>query len=147
MSDAHPGIRVTDRADATFVNRLSDALAAFNVAATGISDARELAAEVRDDEGELSAGVHGWSWGGTCWIETLWVRDDQRGRGVGTALMDAVEAEARRRGCTQIALMTHSFQAPDFYRRRGFEQIGELEGYPGGHSDLLLRLRLRADGQ
>jgi GNAT superfamily N-acetyltransferase len=143
MRDTPPTIRVVDRADPAAVTRLSDALNAFNAAATGIHDARELYAEVRDDDGELAAGVYGWSWAGTCWVELLWVRDDHRGRGLGTALMRAVEAEARRRGCAQIALMTHSFQAPDFYRREGFEQVGELEDHPRGQSDLLLRRRLR----
>ena len=82
---------------------------------------RELFAELCDHDGELYAGVHGWSWAGNVRIELLWVRDDQRGRGMGTALMRAVEAEARSRGCSQIALMTHSFRAPDFYRQHGFE--------------------------
>jgi GNAT superfamily N-acetyltransferase len=142
MGDAHPGIRILDRADRAAVSRLEDALSSFNFMATGIDDARTLFAELRDADGEPCAGVHGWSWGGTCWIDLLWVSDAQRGRGIGTALMGAVEAEARRRGCTQIALTTHSFQAPDFYRRLGFEEVGELEGYPRGHSDLLLRRRL-----
>jgi GNAT superfamily N-acetyltransferase len=143
MSAEHPTIRVVDRADAADVTRLTDALYAFNAAATGIDDGRELFAELRDGEGELCAGVHGWTWGGTCWIELLWVREDQRGRGVGSALMRAVDAEARSRGCTQMALMTHSFQAPDFYRRYGFEQVGEVRDYPRGHSDLLLRRQLQ----
>jgi GNAT superfamily N-acetyltransferase len=142
MSDARPTIRLVDQANPAAVRRLSDALSSFNAAATGIDDGRELFAELCDQDGELYAGVHGWSWAGTCWIELLWVRDDQRGRGTGTALMRAVEAEARSRGCTQIALMTHSLQAPDFYRRHGFEQVCELEDYPPGHSDLLLRRRL-----
>jgi GNAT superfamily N-acetyltransferase len=142
MSDTHPTIRVLDEADPVSVKHLTDALYSFNAAATGIDDGRELYAELRDRAGELCAGVHGWTWGGTCWIELLWVWEDERGRGLGSALMRAVEAEARSRGCTQIGLMTHSFQAPDFYRRHGFEQIGELRDYPRGHSDLLLRRRL-----
>ena len=142
MSDPLPTIRVVDRADPETVRRLCDALSSFNAAATGIDDARELFAELRDAAGELYAGVHGWSWAGTCWIELLWVRDDKRGRGIGTALMRAIEAEARTRGCTQIALMTHGFQAPDFYRRFGFEVAGEIPEHPAGHSYLLMRLAL-----
>jgi GNAT superfamily N-acetyltransferase len=146
MTSPPQTIRIADRADPEAVRRLTDALYAFNVAATGIDDGRELFAELRDEGGVPYAGVHGWSWGGTCWIELLWVRGDQRGQGVGTALMEAVETEARSRGCAQIALMTHSFQAPGFYRRQGFEPVGEVRDYPRRHSDLLLRRRLDSAG-
>ena len=108
------------------MRRLADALCAFNAVATGIDDGRELFGELRDHDGEPYAGVHDWSCGGTGWIELLWVRDDERGHGIAATLMGAVEAEARRRGCTQIALMTHGFQAPDFHRRQGFAQVGEV---------------------
>ena len=143
MHDTLANIRIQDQADPAAVRRLEDAIEAFNVATTGVADARDLFAELRDDEGTVYAGVYGWSWAGTCWVELLWVRDDRRDLGVGTALMRAVEAEARARGCAQVALSTHTFQAPDFYRRLGFEQVGELKDYPRGHADLLLRLPLR----
>ena len=29
------------------------------------------------------AGVQGWTWGATCWVERLWVRADARHRGLG----------------------------------------------------------------
>ena len=41
------------------------------VAATGIRDFRELLSVETDSHGELVAGVYGWSWGGTCWIDAL----------------------------------------------------------------------------
>jgi GNAT superfamily N-acetyltransferase len=140
--DTAPTIRVADHADPVLLGRLRDALHAFNVATTGIDDDAELFAVLRDEDGEPYGGVYGWSWGETCWIDLLWVREDRRAQGAGTALMRAVEAEARRRRCTQVALTTHSFQAPDFYRRLGFEQVGELPDFPRGHSDALLRRRL-----
>jgi ribosomal protein S18 acetylase RimI-like enzyme len=39
-------------------------------------------------------------------------------------------------------LNTHSYQAPDFYRRLGYEVIGELPGWPGSNTRIFLRKRL-----
>jgi GNAT superfamily N-acetyltransferase len=121
---------------------LGDRLYEFNVAATGISDGVLLGIFLRDDDGVMTAGLHGHTWGGTCEISRLWVIEKLRHKGVGTGLIAAAETEARRRGCTQMLLSTHSFQAPAFYARLGFEEIGRIEDYPSGHDQIFLRKRL-----
>lgn len=47
-----------------------------------------------------------------------------RGRGVGSALLEHLLVEARKRGFTKVFLNAQ-VQALDFYRRHGFETYGE----------------------
>ena len=66
-------------------------------------------------------------------IDMLWVEEVHRGRGHATALMEEAEQEARRRGATDCVLDTFSFQAPRFYRNRGYREFGRLDDFPAGH--------------
>ncbi|MDJ0391436.1 GNAT family N-acetyltransferase [Roseomonas sp. E05] len=87
----------------------------------------------RDRAGEVRAGLVAELALDWLFIDKFWVDEGLRGQGLGTALLAAAEAEARRHGAVGVHLYTSSFQAPDFYRGHGFREIGRLEGRPAGH--------------
>lgn len=121
---------------------LDERLKAFNATVMGITDGAPLHAEVRDAAGAIIGGVTGHTWGGCCKIALLWVHEDQRRLGIGRALMAAAEAEAVRRGCQLVTLSTHTFQAPGFYARLGYEQVATIADYPMGHAKIYFVKRL-----
>ena len=126
---------IDDHPSKADIDELEDLLNEFNFATTGIRDGLELAIFERDDDGQMVAGIYGWTWGGTCEIDMLWLDESLRKQGRGTLMLRAAEEEARRRGCTQITLGSHGFQAPDFYLRHGYTLVATVDDYPRGSSD------------
>ena len=59
------------------------------------------------------------------YISELFIRDSARGQGIGSHLLETVEAEARRRGCTRLMLLNirqrESYQR-GFYSKHGWEE-------------------------
>ena len=123
------------------VQYLEDRIYQFNSSTTGIDDGESLAFFVRARD-RIVAGICGNTWGGTCELRQFWVDESERNRGLGTKLYEAAEQEARRRGCTQIVLMTFSFQAPAFYEKHDFEVVATIHDHPYGHQNVLMRKRL-----
>jgi len=129
---------VSDDAKPEDLQFLEEQVNEFNFARTGFRDARLLVILLRDAAGRLYAGLSGHTWGGAAEIRFLWVEESHRRSGIGSRLLRAAEEEARSRGCSKIVLSTHSFQAPDFYRRQGYVVAGECLDYPRGYSHILL---------
>lgn len=120
-----------------------DAIDRWNMDVTGDHDYRAVAIFLRDDAGAVCGGVTGGVWGGWLHVVGLWVDEPFRGLGLGRDLVLAAEAEARAIGARHAFLETHSFQAPDLYRRLGYVPFGELEDYPPGERQLFMRKDLR----
>jgi ribosomal protein S18 acetylase RimI-like enzyme len=120
------------------IEYLEEQLYEFNLAATGIADGRRLGIFVRDGAQTILAGVAGHTWGETCELRQVWVAGPLRRKGLGRRLLGEAEAEARRRGCRQLVVTTHSFQAPAFYQTLGFTVVSEVPDYPRGHSLVVL---------
>jgi GNAT superfamily N-acetyltransferase len=137
VGDDAPMIALED--GTALAQQLVRELTDFNARSTGISDQRDLALEMRDRKDGLQAGLTGWTWGSCAFIDLLWVRADQRRGGLGSRLLAAVEREAAARGCSRILVSSFTFQAPDFYKRNGYQEFARTEGVPlAGHADVHL---------
>jgi GNAT superfamily N-acetyltransferase len=59
------------------------------------------------------------------YISELFIRESARGEGIGAHLLETVEAEAKRRGCTRLTLLNmrqrESYQR-GFYAKHGWEE-------------------------
>jgi GNAT superfamily N-acetyltransferase len=124
-------------------DRLSEMLGLFNVGRTGFDSYHEMAIFLRDSKDRIRGGVLGDVWGGWLHVTILWIEEAFRGDGHGLRLMQAAEDEARSLGCRYVHLDSHSFQAPEFYKRKlGYEEFGMLEDAPIGHKQHFMWKRL-----
>jgi ribosomal-protein-alanine N-acetyltransferase len=76
-------------------------------------------------------------------VLTIAVRPAYWGGGIGSALLAALIAAAREKGCTEVLLEVRADnpRAQGLYRRRGFSEIGVRRGYyqPSGVDALVMR--------
>ncbi len=84
------------------------------------------------------------------WVQTLAVRADRRGGGVGASLLAALMAEARRRRVVAVLLEVRVDNEPALrlYERFGFERLAVRRGYyaNGTRDGAVLRLPLQQRG-
>ena len=88
-----------------------------------------------DDSGQNQGGLwmrvrHRW-----LFLDLFVLAAKARRGGTGTRILAMAEDAARARGCTGIWLDTYGFQAPDFYRRHGYQQKDTVVGMYLGLED------------
>ncbi len=75
------------------------------------------------------------------YVSELFVNQENRGKGAGTALLHAVIEEARRRGCSRLSLInsrTHESYKRGYYEQRNWNERPEVAAFvlplslPGG---------------
>jgi GNAT superfamily N-acetyltransferase len=122
-----------ERADEPAWEIIGGGLRDFNNRQAGDGHGKNLCFVLRASDQSIVGGVIGethWNW---LFVNLMWVKDELRGQGYGHQLLAMAEAEARLRGATDAYLDTFSFQAPDFYKKNGYQVFGTLENFPPGH--------------
>ena len=109
-------------------------LRAYNAGFIGEIAVLPLAIFLHDPQTqEIVGGLWGQSAAGWLFVDLLFVPENLRRKGLGTALMRDAEAVAAKRGDIGVWLSTGSFQAPGFYERLGYGCFGTHPDYPRGH--------------
>lgn len=74
-----------------------------------------------DDDGKITGVITGRAYYNEVHIGDLIVRRECRGEGLGRMLVSAVEDAYKGKGYEKITLTTFGFQAPEFYKKLGYE--------------------------
>ncbi|RON08696.1 GNAT family N-acetyltransferase [Pseudomonas brassicacearum] len=123
-------------------------LRAYNVANAGEGHPQDIALLVRDEQNdEILGGLYAKLFYQWMFIDLLSVPEQARGQGTGSRLMQMAEELAREKNCIGIYLDTFEFQAPEFYKKLGFTEVGQIADYPLGSKRFFFQKRLTATEQ
>ena len=120
------------------IKYIRDSLYRFNEEIVGSDGHAPINIVEYDSEGNIIGGIVSGTYWGWMYVDILWVHEDHRRKGIGSKLLEEAEKEASRRGCHHAHLDTMSWQAPDFYKKHGYEVIGILPDIPSGNQKYLL---------
>jgi GNAT superfamily N-acetyltransferase len=118
---------------------IGDGLTAFNEADVGPSGRLAVIVLVRDETNAIVGGISGYTAWGWLYVQWLWIAEAQRGRGMAGQMLEAAEAEARRRGCHGAYIDTFNPVALKVYQRQGYVPFGELADFPPGRARTFLQ--------
>ena len=109
---------------------IGDLIRSYNLSKREVAESEPLNLYVEDEHGEIMAGLVAETFGNWLEIEYLFVKDDLRGQGIGSQLLQRAESEAKKRNCRFAFVNTYQFQAPGFYQKQGYKEVFTLKDYP-----------------
>ena len=112
------------------VQEIGNLIRSYNRSKREAAESEPLNLYVEDDSGELLAGLVAETFGNWLEIEYLFVKEDLRGQGIGSQLLQRAESEAKKRNCCFAFVNTYQFQAPAFYQKHDYQEVFTLKDYP-----------------
>jgi GNAT superfamily N-acetyltransferase len=130
------------REDSDYIRKQLIAFNHSQVSGSEKSLVKDVCLTLKNDNEELVAGLIGNIFWQCLHVNILWVSDSLRHKGYGSKLLLEAERIAKENHCNLIKLDTFSFQAPEFYKKHGYEVYGVIEDFPKGHTHYYLQKRL-----
>ena len=119
-----------DNTESQKAQEIGDLIRSYNRSKREKAESQPLNLYVEDDKGELMAGLVAETFGNWLEIEYLFVKEEFRGQGIGSQLLQQAESEAKKKNCRYAFVNTYQFQAPTFYQKQGYEEVFTLKDYP-----------------
>ena len=110
--------------------KIGELVRSYNRSKREAAESEPLNLYVEDDSGDLLAGLVAETFGNWLEIEYLFVKEDLRGQGIGSQLLQQAESEAKKKNCRFAFVNTYQFQAPSFYQKHGYKEVFTLKDYP-----------------
>lgn len=82
---------------------------------------RRFALVLTGDDGEVIGVLNAFTAFAEIYVDDMWVDSRHRGKGHGRKLLSKLEERYQGKGFNNVNLCTNTFNAPDFYRKCGFE--------------------------
>ena len=119
-----------------------DELKKFNDQIVGDDNHKPINIIIKDENEDILGGLIGGTYSGWLYIDRFWINENIRNQGIGKKILKLAEDEAKQRGCNNVHLDTHDFQAVNFYKQQGYEIKCELKDLPKGHNKYLMTKEL-----
>ena len=119
-----------DNTESQKAQEIENLIRSYNRSKREAAESEPLNLYVEDDSGQLMAGLVAETFGNWLEIEYLFVKEDLRGQGIGSQLLQQAESEAKKRNCRFAFVNTYQFQAPAFYQKHGYKEVFTLKDYP-----------------
>ena len=109
---------------------IGNLIRSYNRSKREAAESEPLNLYVEDEYGEIMAGLVAETFGNWLEIEYLFVKEELRGQGIGSQLLQRAESEAKNRNCRYVFVNTYQFQAPAFYQKHDYQEVFTLKDYP-----------------
>ena len=119
-----------DNTESQKAQEIGNLIRSYNRSKREAAESEPLNLYVEDDSGQLMAGLVAETFGNWLEIEYLFVKEELRGQGIGSQLLQQAESEAKKRNCRFAFVNTYQFQAPAFYQKHGYKEVFTLKDYP-----------------
>ena len=110
--------------------KIGELIRSYNRSKREAAECEPLNLYVEDEHGQLLAGLVAETFGNWLEIEYLFVKEELRGQGIGSQLLQQAESEAKKRNCRFAFVNTYQFQAPAFYQKYSYQEVFTMKDYP-----------------